>query len=163
MRGTFSPKDGHLYIAGSTGWQTSAAKDGSLQRVRRTGTVTRTPIAWHAHRNGLKLTFAEPLDKSAAEDAGSYAIKQWNYRYAAQYGSKDWSVAQPDKEGRDDVPVKSAKLLADGRTVFLDLGDLAPVMQMEVKWNLDATDGKAMRSQLWLTLNKLDEAFTAAR
>ena len=97
MRGTFNSKDGHLYIAGSTGWQTSAAKDGSLQRVRRTGNVTRTPIAWHAHRNGLKLTFAEPLEKSAAEDPGSYGVKQWNYRYAAQYGSKDWSVADPDK------------------------------------------------------------------
>ncbi len=34
---------------------------------------------------------------------------------------------------------------------------------MEVKWILDATDGKAMRSQLWLTLNKLDAAFTAAQ
>ena len=83
----------------------------------------------------------------AHQDTGSYA---------AQYGSKDWPVAQPDQEGRDDVPMKSAKLLADGRTVFLDLGDLAPVMQMEVKWNLDADDGTARRSQLWLTLNKLD-------
>ena len=158
-RGTFNTRDGALYVAGSTGWQTSAVKDGALQRVRWTGHEAYLPVAWHAHANGLTLTFSQPLNRSTAEDAGSYGIKQWNYRYAAQYGSKDWSVAKPDREGRDDVPVKSAKLLADGRTVFLELGTLAPVMQMEVKWNLDAADGKALRSQLWLTLNKLDGAF----
>jgi len=159
MRGTFSPTDGHLYIAGSTGWQTSAAKDGSLQRVRRTGTVTRTPVAWHAHRNGLKLTFAEPLDKSAAEDAGSYAVKQWNYRYAAQYGSKDWSVADPTKEGRDEVIVRSAKVSADGKSVFIQINDLKPVMQMEVRYNLPFTSGASAAGPLYLTLNKLDAAF----
>ncbi len=159
MRGTFSPKDGHLYIAGSTGWQTSAAKDGSLQRVRRTGTVTRTPIAWHAHRNGLKLTFAEPLDKAAAEDAGSYAIQQWNYRYAARYGSKDYSVADPDKEGRDEVVVRSAKVLPDGKSVFIQTDELKPVMQMEVRYNLPFASGASAAGPLYLTLNKFDAPF----
>lgn len=162
-RATFNPRDGALYVAGSTGWQTSAVKDGALQRVRWTGRAAHLPVAWHAHANGLMLTFSQPLARGTAEDPGSYAVKRWNYRYAAQYGSKDWSVAAPDQEGRDDVPVKSAKLLPDGRTVFLDLGELAPVMQMEVKWNLDAINGKPMRNQLWLTLNKLDEAFATER
>ena len=158
-RATFNARDGALYVAGSTGWQTSAVKDGALQRVRWTGRPAHLPVEWHAHANGITVTFSEPLKRDTAEDAGSYAVRRWNYRYAAQYGSKDWSVAQPGKEGRDDVPVRSAKLLADGRTVFLDLGDLAPVMQMELKWNLDAVDGKTTRSQLWLTLNQLDTAF----
>ncbi len=159
MRGTFSPKDGHLYIAGSTGWQTSAAKDGCLQRVRRTGTVTRAPIAWHAHRNGLKLTFAEPLDKSAAEDADSYALRQWNYRYTASYGSKDYSVADPSKEGRDDVLVRSAKVLSDGKSVFIETAELKPVMQMELRYNLPFTKGASAAGPLYLTLNKLDAPF----
>jgi hypothetical protein len=118
-------------------------------------------VAWHGYTNGLTLTFSQPLARGAAEDVGSYGVKRWNYRYAEEYGSKDWSVANPKREGRDDVVVKSAKLLADGRTVFLELSPLAPVMQMEVKWNLDAADGKAMRSQLWLTLNRLDGPFGA--
>jgi hypothetical protein len=159
MRGMFNPKDGHLYIAGSTGWQTSAAKDGSFQRVRRTGSVIRTPIAWHAHRNGLKLTFAEPLNKSAAEDPGSYALKQWNYRYDAQYGSKDWSVADPNKQGRDEVAVRSAKVLADGKSVFIQTDELKPVMQMELRYNLPFTGGASAAGPLYLTLNKLDAPF----
>lgn len=158
-RGSFNPRDGHLYIAGSTGWQTSAVKDGALQRVRFTGKPVRLPTAWRAHSNGVTLTFSEPLDRAAAEDAGSYAIRQWNYRYAAAYGSKDWSVADPKKEGHDDVPVKSARLLADGRSVFLETAPLESVMQMEIRYSVNARDGAAMRSQLWLTLNRLDAAF----
>jgi hypothetical protein len=157
-RGSFHPRDGHLYVAGSTGWQTSAVKDGCLQRVRFTGQPVPVPISWHAHSNGLTLTFAQPLARAAAEDAGSYALQQWNYRYAKQYGSKDWSVIDPQKEGRDVVEVKAARLLDDGRTVFLELPGLRPVMQMEVKYNLDTVDGKSMRGPLWLTINKLDAA-----
>src|SRR5262249_37502424 len=139
-----------------TGWQTSAVKDGALQRVRFTGQPVQLPIGWHAHSNGLTLTFSQPLARSAAEDPGSYAVQQWNYRYAAQYGSKDWSVANPQKEGRDSVEVKSTRLLPDGRTVFLEMPGLRPLMQMEIKYNLDTAEGKPMRGSLWLTLNKLD-------
>jgi hypothetical protein len=155
MRGTFNPHDGHLYVAGSTGWQTSAARDGSLQRVRRTAVDVRAPVAWRAHSNGLKLTFAQPLDRAAAEDAGSYAIHQWNYRYAAQYGSKDYSMIDPKKEGRDEVSVRSARLLPDGKSVFIETAELRPVMQMELKYNLQFTGGSTAASPLYLTLNRL--------
>ncbi len=157
-RGSFNPRDGHLYIAGSTGWQTAAAKDGALHRVRFTGKPVLLPLAWHAHSNGISLTFAQPLDPAAAQDPGSYSLHQWNYRYAAEYGSKDWSVAHPDHEGRDEITVESARLLPDQKTVFLQTTPLSPVMQVEVKYSLNTTGGKAFRNQLWLTLNALDRA-----
>ena len=155
-RGSFRPQDGHLYIAGSTGWQTSAVQDGALQRVRFTGQPVLLPISWHAHRNGLLLRFSTPLDRSAAEDPGSYAVRQWNYRYAATYGSKDFSAANPNQAGRDEVAVKSARLLSDGRTVFLEMALLQPVMQMEIKYSLNTAAGGPLKNQLWLTLNGLD-------
>jgi hypothetical protein len=158
MRGSFNPHDGHLYVAGSTGWQTSAARDGSLQRVRYSGVAPRVPIAWRAHQNGLVLTFARPLAPDAA-DAGRFAVRQWNYRYAKQYGSKDYSVKEPEKVGRDEVEVRSAKLLADGRSVFVELADLRPVMQMEVKYNLPFADGATASGPLYLTLNRLAGEF----
>ena len=161
-RGTFHPRDGQLYVAGSSGWQTSAAKDGALQRVRFTKKPVQLPVAWHAHSNGLAITFSAPLEATAANDAGSFGVSQWNYRYAAPYGSKDWSVADPQKQGRDDVEVKSARLLPDGKTVFLEIPSLRPVMQMEVKYSLAAADGNPLRSQLWLSLNKLGAARRAA-
>ena len=134
----------------------AAARDGCLQRIRFTGKPVYLPTAWHAHSNGIALTFTQPLDRVAAADPGSYGVRQWNYRYTSTYGSKDWSIANPQKEGRDDLLVKSARLLPDGKTVFIEIPDLTPVMQMEIKYSLNAADGKAMRNQLWLTLNALD-------
>lgn len=157
MRGTFHPLDGHLYLAGSTGWQTSAARDGCLQRVRSTGAPLRQPVAWHAHRNGLSFTFAQPLDRSTVEETGSYAVHQWNYRFSGSYGSKDYSVADPAREGRDEVEVRSARLLPDGKTVFIETPVLRPVMQMEVKYNLRFTGGAAAAGPLYLTINRPGE------
>jgi len=97
------------------------------------------------------------LASATAADAGNYGFKQWNYRYAEQYGSKDWSVADPQKEGRDEISVKSAKVLADGRTVFLALPGLQPVMQFELKYNVDAADGgRALRGSLWGTISQVN-------
>lgn len=152
-RGTFHP-DGSLFVAASTGWQTSAVKDGALQRVRFTGRRAGLPVGFRVVPNGVSVTFSQPLDRRTAEDPGSYGLKQWNYRYAEAYGSKDWSVKDPNREGRDDVEVKSARLGSDGRTVVLEIPGLAPVMQMELKYNVDTTDGgRPLRGQFWFTVN----------
>ena len=158
MRGAFNPRDHHLYVVGSNGWQTSALKDGCFQRVRNTGKPLDVPVAWHAQHNGLTLTFTQALDKDTAEDVGSYGLEQWNYRYAAQYGSKDWSVANPQQEGHDTLDVRSAKLLVDGRTVFLEIPNLDPVMQLQVQYNLSAKEGTSLRGKLYVTINRLPAA-----
>lgn len=152
-RGSFNPRDGHLYVAGSTGWQTSAVKDGALQRVRFTGQPAVLPVGWRVLQDALELTFSEPLDPTTAGDAGSFSLKQWNYRYAAQYGSKDWSVADLEKEGRDDVPVQAAALSADGRTLTLRVPGLRPVMQFALRYNLDTAAGRPARGEVYGTIN----------
>jgi len=155
MRGAFHPIDGQLYVVGCQGWQTAAARDGSFQRVRWTGKKLPLPTAWSAHPGSLRLTFNEVLDKETAEDPGSYALEAWNYRYARDYGSKDWSVANPDREGHDTWNVTSAKLGADGRTVDLAIADLKPVMQFALRFNLDTTSGAPAAGELYGTLHKL--------
>ena len=97
-------------------------------------------------KNGIYLTFTQKLDKELAEDKTSYSIKWWNYVWGPQYGSAHFSVNNVDKAAveaalqketkaggtrgskvaapsfkGDDVPVKSAKLQADGKTVFLEI------------------------------------------
>lgn len=159
MRGAFNQRDGHLYVVGSTGWQTSALKDGSLQRVRYTGETIDIPVTWHVHQNGITLTFAEKLDPETANDAGSFAASQWNYKYARSYGSKDWSVADPEKEGHDTLEVRSAKLLDDGKSVFLEIPNLKPVMQLQIKYNVDTKEGEGLRNTLYGTINALGSHF----
>jgi hypothetical protein len=158
MRGAFNRKDGNLYVVGSTGWQTSAIKDGSLQRVRRTDKALVVPVDWKALANGIELTFPEPLEKESAIDPGSFDIQQWNYRYAKQYGSKDWSVADPKKEGHDTLAVQSARLSQDGKSVFLEVPGIAPVMQMQIQYNLTSATSAAVRGKMYVTINRLGSA-----
>lgn len=155
MRGTYRPQDGQLYVVGSHGWQTSATRDGCFQRVRYTGANVYLPTALHVRADGIQLTFSQPLDRETAEDAGSYGIEQWNYRYAKEYGSKEYSLASPEKVGHDEVEVRNAKLLPDGRSVFLTINDLQPVMQMKIQFNVNAGDGKAIRGEIYNTINQV--------
>jgi hypothetical protein len=155
MRGAFNPKDGQLYVVGSRGWQTSAVRDGCLQRVRYTGATPLVPLEFHVHTNGVRVMFATALDRAAAEDAGSYAVAHWNYRYAAKYGSKDYLPSDPEKEGREPLEVRAAKLLPDGKGVFLEIPALRPVMQLEIRYSLKSAEGKSMKSELHGTIHRL--------
>ena len=154
MRGRFSPHDGQLYLSGLRGWVSAAVQDGCLQRVRYTGAPVNLPTGVTTRANGIALTFASPLDPETAEDPGRFAVQQWNYRYSSAYGSPELSVADPQREGRDDVEVLSATLL-DDRTVFLELKDVQPVMQMAIRLALRAADGTEIRDTYYHTINAL--------
>ena len=143
------PSEGRfLFVAGSTG----LADERCEGRIASARPVHRK--AWRC-RSGFRsgprtgATFSIPVDRATAEDPGSYGFKQWNYRYAEAYGSKDWSVANPDREGRDDVAVKSVRLQPDGRTVSVEIPGLQPVMQWELRYNVDAADhGRPLRGSV---------------
>jgi len=154
-RGRFNPRDGHLYLAGLEGWQTAALRDGCLQRVRYTGQRACLPTALAAHPDGLEIRFSEPLDRKLAADKGSYAIRQWNYRWSADYGSKDWSVHEPQKMGQDTVPIDAVRVSADGQTVYLGIANVAPVMQMHIGYRLRTADGKDATGDIYNTINRV--------
>jgi hypothetical protein len=151
-RGRFHP-NGTLYVCGLNGWQTAAQADGCLQRVRATGKPFHLPTAMEVKGNIIRLTFSAPLDAKAVAGAENYRAAWWNYRWSGDYGSKRWKVSDPNAEGQDDVPVRAAKLLADGRTVELSFNTLKPVMQMMVGYNVKNADGKPVVGSVYLTIH----------
>ncbi|MDB5323106.1 MAG: hypothetical protein JWN40_4737 [Phycisphaerales bacterium] len=155
MRPRFNPGDGQLYIAGLRGWQSGGSKDGCLQRVRYTGKPIYHPKELHATAKGISITFTDPLDPATASEPGSYDIEQWTYKWSSAYGSPEFSVANPTKKGHDTVEVKSAKLQADGRTVFLEISGLAPVMQMAITYKLKAAGGANVEGVVYNTINRV--------
>ncbi|MDB6055105.1 MAG: hypothetical protein JWN25_2628 [Verrucomicrobiales bacterium] len=155
MRGRVNPKDGQIYVAGLKGWQTSAANNGGFYRVRHTEYPTLLPLAWHAAKGGMKLTFSTELDPKTAADAGNYSAQQWNYFYSGNYGSPDFSVATPTKKGRDTIEVKSARLLPDGKSVWLEIPELAVADQFNLKYNIEAKSGGTLKQDVFGTVHKL--------
>ena len=155
MRGRFNPHDGHLYVSGLRGWQTSAVHDGCFQRLRFVGGALRQPIRYATRAGELELSFDVKLDRKLAEDPESYSLEQWNYLWSSQYGSKDWSIRDPKKNGRDKVTIPSTKLQPDGKTVVLSLPGLNRAMQFELKFDLDAADGEIVRGSIAGSINEL--------
>jgi hypothetical protein len=177
MRARFNPQDGQLYVTGLRGWQTTATQNGCFQRVRYTGAATRMPLALAATKKGIKLDFTCEIDAMAAAEAGNWNIEVWNYIWSSAYGSPDISTlettvvaTEPGKDGKlqfsklqmserkhDPLTVKSATVSADRRSVFLEVPDLRPAMQMQLKYEIKAADGVELRGQVINTIHALAE------
>ena len=161
MRGRFDPRDGQLYVSGFQGWQTTAAREGGFHRIRYTGKPLTFPVNMQTCEGGVYLTFDTKLDEELATDPTSYGIEIWNYVYSQNYGSPEVSLEFPDrkveqgKRNRDVLAVRSAKLSADGKTVFLDVPGIRPVMQMRISYNLDAADGALLKGDVYNTIHAL--------
>ena len=155
QRGRFSPTDGQLYMTGLSVWQSSAAKDGCFHRVRATGKVGTYPTGFTTKANGVELTFNAPLDRASAADLQSWNVEQWNYDWTGGYGSPDMSALDPKKKGKDLVVITKATVSADGKSVFLELPDRMPVMQMKVRCNVKAADGTDVKHDTYATLNRI--------
>jgi hypothetical protein len=175
MRARFRPQDGQLYVTGLRGWQTTATQNGCFQRVRYTGASARMPIALAAGKKGVRIDFTCELDARTAVDAGNWNIEVWNYVWSSAYGSpevstlgKQAAATEPGPDGRlqfskaqlserkhDPLTVKAATLSADRRSVFLEIPDLRPAMQMQLKYDLKSGDGAELRGQVVSTIHAL--------
>ena len=155
IQGCFSPHDGQLYVSGLRGWQTNAAKDGCLQRVRYTGKKLLLPVALETQSDGVILRYSTPLDKELAEDTTSFSIAQWNYKYSSAYGSKEYKISKPDELGHDHLKVKSATLLNDGQSIHVVIENMQPAMQMQIKYDLESTDGDIINGTIYNTIHRL--------
>ncbi len=154
-RGRFNPVDGQLYVSGMAGWGTYTTDDGCFQRVRFTGTDAQLPVSFHAHQNGIRVTFSEPLDQTIAEDPDRHFAQAWNYRFSGAYGSPEYSHRQLGLRGHDVLTIASATVLEDDRSLFLEIPDLQLVNQL----HLLVQTSPGSDHDLFLTLNRLDDPF----
>jgi len=155
-RGRFNPRDGQLYVSGMGGWGTYTPHEGSFQRVRYTGDPVQLPTEFHAHENGVIVKFSRLVDRTIVERTGHPFAQAWNYRFGPAYGSPEFSPRHPGVAGHDPIAIRSAHVLEDGRTVFLEMPDLQPVNQLHLHLHVD--DGRAQ--DLFATVHKLGSPFT---
>jgi hypothetical protein len=156
MRARFHSKDGTLWVAGLRGWQTDGLKNGCLQRVRYTGRPARMPIALHARRSGLEVRFAESLETASAADPENWQVEAWNYAWTAAYGSPELSP-RTEQRGHDALKVRAVHVGTDDRSVTLEIEELAPVMQMAIKYRIKTADGAPLEGEIIHTIHALGE------
>lgn len=152
MRARMNPKDGQLYVCGLKGWQTTAAKDGGFQRVRATGKSACFPVGMKIHKNGIALTFSDKLDPETVTDTQNWTGEQWNYLWTANYGSPEVKPGGTDP-GHAALPISKITLGDDGKTVFVAVDELKPVMQFTLKYKLASAAGDDVNQTFVGTIN----------
>ena len=114
-------RDGNLYVAGLTSWQSvgHGGDWGSFHRVRYTGKPLHLPVAVNTLPGGLELRFAEELDPTSAVDPENYILSQWTYPWTSQYGTrgKIYSAKNPGETKADTLGIQSIHLSDDQKTV----------------------------------------------
>jgi mono/diheme cytochrome c family protein len=89
---------------------------------------------------GVLLRFDVALDPKKARDPASYSLQSWAYQRTYKYGSPQYKA--DGTPGQDPLPVSSAYLSSDGRSVFIGVPNLKPVMQLRVGWSLATAAGQ---------------------
>ena len=156
-RGAVHPGTGELYLTGLKGWASASVDDGSLVRLSPVSNQISLPIRQEILANGLILTFGDALDESTVQDPNNWSAEQWNYRYAADYGSADYKVSAPGQQGHDEVEIKSVTLLQDRRQVFIEIPKIQPVMQLAISYRIADHRKRGMDQTVYLTLHHLGE------
>jgi hypothetical protein len=152
-RAAFRPRDGQLYLAGLFGWAGNKTTPGGFFRVRYTGKPIHMPEDVNVASDGVVIKFTDPLNADSATDPGNYTIKHWNYKWTQNYGSDDFKMN--GSKGRDSLEADQILLSADKRTVYLRIPGIRPVMQMDIRTNIQAADGTSLRHQIHHTIHVL--------
>lgn len=160
MRGRVNPRDGSLWVAGLKGWQTTAARDGALHRIRYTGKPFPTLTGFAVKHDAFELRFNTPLDRATAADVQNWNVQQWNYLWSQHYGSDLYSVTNPGKlSGKkgelkgDVVAVGSAELIDGERGVRLKVVGVRTAMQLMVRATLKTAEGMELPVEYYGTIN----------
>lgn len=159
-RGRVHPVDGQVYAVGSQGWMNYAIQDGSFERIRYSGKPVYYPSGFQVFQNGIRVDFSQPLSKSGNEDPDRYFAQQWQYLYSMGYGSPEFSIRNPDTVGHDPLSIRSATVGVDGKSLFLEIPDLAPAMTVHLRLHLEFANGNPFATDLFATVHQLGDPFT---
>ena len=156
-RARVRPQDGCIYMTGMHGWGTYTPDAGCFDRLRYTGASVQLPVGFHVHADGVRINFSEQLSAEKVSDVKNHFAQCWNYRYSPGYGSKEYSVIHPGAIGHDVLDIRSAKVLENGRSVFLEIPDIQRCSQLHLWIQTDAP----YPSELFATVHELDEPYLA--
>ncbi len=144
--------DDNVMLIGQTsrGWGSVGKKSEGLEYLRWTGEMPCEVLTCRSTRDGYKITFTLPMDRSTLEDVSSYRIENYTYKLHSPYGSPEVDRAA--------VTLVSAVASADGKSVTLKLaGPGAMRIGYVTEMILDgvrSADGEALlHKEVYATLN----------
>ncbi|MEX2568581.1 MAG: hypothetical protein WD431_21750 [Cyclobacteriaceae bacterium] len=147
----FAP-DGRLWVGQiAHGWR----GDQGIQRISYTGNPPMDISAMNLTREGFKLTFTQPLEKTIALQKDNYQMRQYFYEYKKK--PFDEPVDKSTQSDLKTVPIENIGISSDHKTINLTLGELKPGYVYELKLNnILSKEGRPLDNNLiCYTLNNL--------
>ncbi len=151
LNGSVNPVDGQLYLAGFQvlGWGNVLDTVAGLGRVRYTGAPVTVPREIVPMDRGVLLRFDVALDPKKAADPASYSLQSWSYKRTYKYGSPQYKA--DGTPGQDALTASAAYLSQDGRSVFVAVPEMKPVMQLRIGWSLATNEGLGFEENAYTT------------
>lgn len=147
MRGRFHPDNGQLYTCGMFAWAGNQQAPGGFYRVRATGRPVHLPVGLNARQAGMQIRFSGKLDPVSAQDPGRYAVRVWDLKRTANYGSKHYNERE--------LVVESVQLAADGQTVLLEIPEIGPTWCMEIRYSIRGAGNEPVDGVIHNTIHQL--------
>ncbi len=148
MRARFHPTNGQLYACGLSAWATSQTlQEGGFYRLRPTGKPAVVPVAWHVASGALELTFSEPLARTVTSDTTRFAVKVWDLKRSAAYGS-------PRLNERP-LEITQAEPLVDACRLRLTIPALAATDMIEITCRLPDATGRDVERVIQGTVHRV--------
>ncbi|UPZ26919.1 DUF1080 domain-containing protein [Streptomyces sp. LRE541] len=146
--------DGSIYAGGlgaDGNWGQEGKLKFGLQKLTPNGGNTFDIKTMRAVPGGFDLTYTQPVSAKTAEElAKHYRAEQWKYTPTSDYGGP--------KIAEEVLPVRSAELSRDKRTVKLRLDDLKPgrVVHLRSPRPFTSESGESLwNTEAWYTLNAM--------
>ncbi len=138
LNGRVHPGDGCLYVTGFQIFGSSGSRISGVFRVRPGGAKAWLPREIRAEARGVLLGFDAPLSPELAGELGRYSADRWNYRQTHEYGSGNYRL--DGEPGQDALPVLSAKLSKDAKSLFLGIAGMKPSHTLRLTYRLPVPD-----------------------
>ena len=153
LHGRVHPVDGSLYLVGFKIWGTVGEDISGMYRMRWKGGPNYVPREVRSDERGILLSFDEELDEAIATSLSTYTVDRWNYVRSHNYGSGNYKLdGQP---GQETLPVSSAYLSKDKKSVFLGVPDMQPVHSMRLTYRVAAATETPLIQNAYLTVHEL--------
>ena len=154
LKGKLNPVDGRVYLAGFKIWGTSGERISGLFRIRPGDALSLLPRDLLAEKRGVMLSFSQALDPALAGELGRYAVDRWNYRQTHDYGSGNYKLG--GEPGQESIPVASARLSEDQKSLFLGIIGMAPSDTLRITYRLPRAEVTTVDSA-YLTVTLLPD------
>ena len=153
LHGRVHPIDGSLYLVGFKIWGTVGEDIRGMYRLRWKGGPNYVPREVRSDKRGVLLSFDVELDEGIATSLSTYTVDRWNYVRSYNYGSGNYKL--DGEPGQETLPVASAYLSKDKKSVFLGVPDMQPVHSMRLTYRVAAATETPLIQNAYLTVHEL--------